>query len=318
MIQINELVARYPMGPHVRTWLGVSPVDYQGEKNEQPTADEIAAFQDTVLAKMEDAEIESPAKLVDILEELVGMNLPLLAIKLVDGYIALFPQDDFRAQLHLGNACMMTGEIARAEECFRVAQKLVPEEPSPYVNLTQIYCQDRAFADGEAWCKAGLEIDRNNLRLWELLAWMWQQQDLTTTKDRIAEEAKRRNSWAGASLSVDLSQSPEDEPDVKAKLAALELYYNEGLRDHDFLIEYTAVLGMAGQYERIPAIIWQIEKQATSGLPWELHMHALQAFMGLGRDDQAREAIEKIAKLDGVPPQARSVLEALRQELTAP
>ncbi len=102
---------------------------------------------------------------------------------------------------------------------------------------------------------------------------------------------------------------------MKSKLAALELYYNEGLRDHDFLIEYTAVLGMAGQYERIPAIIWQIEKQATSGLPWELHMHALQAFMGLGRDDQAREAVEKIAKLDGVPPQARAALEALRQEL---
>ena len=312
---MNELVARYPMGPHMRSWLGIVDADYRGEANDHPTDEETSAFQDSLLAKLEDSEIKSSNQLVDLLEELVGMNLPLLAIKLVDAYLMQFPQDDFRAQLHLGNACMMTGEIVRAEECFRVAQKLVPEEPAPYVNLTQIYCQDRVFADAEAWCKAGLDVDRNNLRLWELLAWMWQQQDLATTKDRLSEEAKRRHSWAGASLAVDLAQNSDDEPDVKAKLSALEVFYNEGLRDHDFLVEYTAVLGMAGQYERIPAIIWQIEKQATSGLPWQLHMHALQAFMGLGRDDQAREALEKITKLDGVPPQARSLLDALRQEL---
>lgn len=310
----NVLSNQYPMGPKLRSWLGISESDYLGATNEHPSAQQVEAFQERLMSQMEDVQITSGDALCDLLEELVGMNMPLLAIKLVDSYPTVFLADDFRSNLHLGNACMLVSEFARAEECFRTAQKLVPEEPAPYVNLVQIYCQDRHMDTALSWALAGLDADPNFFRLWELLAWIYQQQDFSTAKDRINAEAKARNSWAGTSLAVDLASSGDEEPDPRAKMIALEPFYNAGERDYDFLVEYTAALGLAGLYEKIPAILWQVERQASKGLPWQLYFHVIQAYLGLSRDDQALEVIEKVSKMDGIPPQAREQLEMLTKE----
>jgi tetratricopeptide (TPR) repeat protein len=312
------LHASYPMGPKVREWMNISEQTYRGG-DQEPSNDITHAFQTAFLARVEDAAISEGEKLADILEELIAMDLPLLAIKLVDTNLSAFMQDDFRSQLHLGNACMMVGEHARAEDCFRAAQKIVPEEPAPYVNLAQIYCHDELYDDAKAWCHAGLNIEPNNTRLWELLAWLLQKTiGLEGAKEEISNLANKHHSWAGTSLAADLriGSEPSDLSDVQAKLGALEPFFNEGVRDHDFLIEYTAILGSCGQYEKIPAILWQVEKSTTSKLPWQLRLHAIQAFMGLGRDDQALESIIKLSGETDLPVSVRSTLDSLKSEIT--
>ncbi|MEI6398854.1 MAG: hypothetical protein WCO71_08800, partial [Pseudomonadota bacterium] len=106
-------------------------------------------------------------------------------------------------------------------------------------------------------------------------------------------------------------QNPED---VLTKLATLEIFWNEGCRTADYLIEYTAVLGMAGQYDRIPSIIWTAERELTNGLPWQLILHLAQAHLGLGRDQDALESLDKLNNFSELPDQARGAAEAIRSE----
>ncbi len=308
----QSAVANFPMGPNVRGWLNVSPEAYKGNENTSPSAEAVANFTDVVLEQLENSSPQNKGHLVDLLEELVGMNMPLLAIKLADAYPLMFPKNDFRAQLNLGNAAMMISDFARAEDAFVVAQQLVPEEPAPYINLAQIYSHD-GFADkAREWCLAGLDTDQDNTRLWELLAYMEQQScgDPTEGAKRLATIANERNSWAGLSLSCDLI-NPED---VLTKLKALEPFWNEGYRGLEYLIEFTAVLGMAGRYDRIPSIIWTVEKEATNGLPWQLTLHLAQAYLGLGRDDDAVLALDKLKNVQDLPNVAKEAAQVILSE----
>ena len=319
MSQTDQSFLRFPMGPKIRGWLGVTDNQYLGGTNDAPTSAEQAAFTDALLSHFEDAQISSDSMLVDLLEELVGMNQPLLAIKLVDGYPQHYPQDDFRAQLHLGNALMLVGELLRAEDCFRAAQKLIAEEPAPYVNLTQIYAHEGRLEDAKMWCLAGLDIDANNTSLWEHLAWIYQQTDTNRTQvsNMIQSEAQCRDSWAGASLAADLVPDDSDDARATKKFAVLQRFYNEGLRDGEFLVEFTALLGILGHYDKIPPIIWQAEKTSSSDLPWQLYLHAVQAQLGLGRDDVAGELIKKYINIKQLPDSARNALTGLAAEITS-
>jgi tetratricopeptide (TPR) repeat protein len=305
------------MGPAVRQWLNIPESDYSGFENTSPTGEHVALFTDAVLESFENGSPRDDSQLVTLLEELVGMNMPLLAIKLVDAYPQLFPQDDFRAQLHLGNASMLVSDLARAEDAFIKAQSIVPAEPAPYINLTQIYCHDGLIDKARNWCLAGLDTDQDNTRLWELLAWIGQtgksddERDRTSVARELALIAKEKNSWAGMSLACDI-QDPED---VLTKLATLERFWNEGNRSTDYLVEYTAVLGMAGQYDRIPAIIWAAEREQTNGLPWQLTLHLAQAYLGLGRDQDALDSLDKLNKVNDLPDQARGAADAIRAEV---
>jgi tetratricopeptide (TPR) repeat protein len=302
------------MGPHVRNWMGVNDDDYKGESHTEPRAEAIAAFNEAFLSRLEDGIPSNSDHFVDIIEELVGMNFPLLALKFADAYPTFFPSDDFRAHLHLGNSAMMVGDLLRAEDAFVSAQKLVTEEPAPYVNLVQIYCHDGKLTAAKEWCLSGLNVDSNNTRLWEMLAWIEQQlnpTDLPAAIKFIGQLSGELSSWAGASLACDLT-NPED---ATTKLAALERYWNEGAREDDFLIEFTAVLGMCGQYDRIPAIIWQAEKERSNGLKWQLILHLAQAYMGLSRDEDALKALEKLSLVRDLPHQAQVAVEAMKTEI---
>lgn len=315
---VSFMIGSFPMGPNTRKWMSVDEQSYRGHENSSPSPDQIASFTDAFLRQLEEKSPKNRDHLVDLIEELVAMNLPLLAIKLVDAYPNLFPADDFRAQLNLGNAAMLVSDLARAEAAFIDAQKLVPEEPAPYVNLAQIYCHDGLLTQAENWCLAGLDADSDNTRLWELMAWLEQQKVGEGSEargkviKRIRELARSKNSWAGLSLACEL-EKPED---PLSKVLALESFWNEGCRDDSFLIEYTATLGMAGHYDKIPAIIWQAEKQSENKkLAWQLYLHLVQAHMGLGRDDDAREALIKLEKRDDLPKPAADAIGALKSEL---
>ena len=302
------------MGPQMRAWLGVSDQEYVGDRTANPSAEHLASFSERVLQRLEDATPRNSDHLVDLIEELVGMNLPLLAVKLADAYPSLFPHDDFRANLHLGNASMLIGDLAKAEIAFITAQKIVPEEPAPYINLTQIYCHEGALDRAKQWCLAGLEAESDNTRLWELLAWI-EQTDAGASPESaaraIADRAKTLDSWAGTSLASDLL-NPED---PLAKLSSLEKFYDDGLRDEDFLIEWTAILGMAGRYDRIPSIVWQAEKVATKPVAWQLLAHLAQSYLGLGRDGDALATLDKLSQFQGLPDAAHQSVQAMQQEI---
>lgn len=314
----QKAVNKFPMGPHIREWLAIPAESYKGDENTSPSASDVANFTDAFLRHLEDATPNNSDHLVDILEELVGMNMPLLAIKLVDAYPNMFPVGDFRAQLHIGNASMLVSDLTRAESAFIEAQRLVPEEPAPYVNLVQIYCHDGLLDKAKKWCDAGLDADADNPRLWELLAWLEQSAeksgggDIAAVPQRLAELARSKNSWAGLSLACDL-RDPEDIP---TKVSALEKFWDEGCRDTNYLVEFTALLGMAGRYDRIPPVIWQVEKQSSNGLPWQLRMHLAQAYLGLGRDDDARIELNKLNNIKDLPEIARQTAQALWTELS--
>ena len=316
-LESSVSLSAYPMGPTLRAWLKIAESGYRGYENASPSGEHVALFTDALLDSFENSVPDDDSHLVTLLEELVGMNMPLLAIKLVDAYPQLFPQEDFRAQLHLGNASMLVGDLARAEDAFIKAQSLVPAEPAPYINLAQIYCHDGLHQQARDWCLAGLDAEPDNTRLWELLAWTEQNAPANSSNSptavarELARIAKEKNSWAGMSLACDL-ENPED---VIAKLAALETFWNEGFRGHDYLIEYTAVLGMAGQYDRIPGIIWTAERELTNGLPWQLILHLAQAHLGLGRDEDALASLEKLNNISDLSEGARAAAEAIRAEV---
>lgn len=311
----NFLIAHFPMGPHLREWFGLSATEYKGAETENISSEQLATFSEAFLESLEDGTPKNQNHLVDILEELIGMNLPLLAIKFVESYPVLFPQDDFRAQLHYGNAAMLVGDLARAESAFIAAQKLVPEEPAPYVNLTQIYCHDDLFEKAREWCLAGLNIDPENTRLWELAAWLEQSKnhgniDKETVAKNIATMAREKNSWTGTSLACDL----KDSEDPSAKADALAVFWDTGVRDPEFLIEYTAVLGVAGRYDKIPPIVWQVK--ASGKTPWQLMIHLAQAHLGLGRSEDALEALNSVNKYKDLTHEARTIIDALRAEVS--
>jgi len=314
--QADLSLKKFPMGPKLRAWFGISEDQYKGYENVTPSPEHLALFSEGFIQSLEEKSPKNADHLVDVLEELVGMNFPLLAIKLVDSFPESFPHGDFRAQLHYGNAAMLVGDLARAEDAFIAAQKLVPEEPAPYVNLTQIYCHDRLFLQARNWCLAGLDADPENARLWELIAWLEQNNSNTplTTQQvstRIADLARDKNSWTGTSLACDLA-NPED---PLKKVGELESFWNSGLRDPMFLIEYTAVLGVAGRYDKIPAIIWQAQADLGSKTPWQLLMHLAQAHLGLGRDQEALQALETLDKYRELPDEALALSRSLMAEI---
>jgi tetratricopeptide (TPR) repeat protein len=315
-LEKNFDVGVFPMGPNLRSWFGLNASQYKGTENSAPSADQVANFSQVFVQSMEDNTPKNPAHLVDILEELVGMNFPLLAIKFVDSYQHLFPHRDFRAQLHYGNASMLVGDLARAEAAFVAAQKIVPEEPAPYINLTQIYSHDDFHDKAREWCLAGLDVDPDNTRLWELAAWLEQirsgeHASRETVAMNIAKLALDKNSWAGTSLACDL-KNPED---VTSKAEALEVFWNNGVRDLAFLIEYTAVLGVAGRFDKIPTVVWQSKNGDQT--PWQLLVHLAQAQLGLGRHEDALDALEMASKSSELTPEARSILNSLKAEIAS-
>jgi len=127
----------------------------------------------------------------------------------------------------------------------------------------------------------------------------------------IGQLAKQKNSWAGTSLACDLN-NPDD---VVTKADALEAFWNSGVKDLPFLIEYTAVLGMAGRYDKIPPIVWQ-SKLDDGKTPWQLLVHLAQAHLGLGRPADALETLNSANKSDDLPPDTRAMIESLISEVT--
>ena len=304
-------IQNYPMGPKVRAFFDVSDDNYRGEID--PLYDEnyrkqFADYFLSVASTKSDLSIDS---LTDLIDELTAMDLPEVVLGLVERHPELLTNRDFRCQLGIGVAAMLTENFNLSEDALRIAQEILPSEPAPYINIVQILLAQSRLDEALVWCESGLEAEPNNHSLWELMTRLREVTDGEAYPAMIMRLATRFNSWAGLSLAASLSTSG----DRYMKVNLLEKLYAQGERADQFLIEYTAALGVAGDMEKIPQIIWLEEtgKRNTS-LSWQLYLHAAQAYLAMDRYEEALTYIEKSEQQKYIPDEARSAIDELRAE----
>jgi tetratricopeptide (TPR) repeat protein len=306
MTPLNQI----PMGPCLRGWLGISDADYIGHENMTQSDAEFEAFSDHLVEYCQSQPFVDETDLIDVIDELVAMDLPAAAIKVADASMGVWNESNFRGQLTLGVAHMLSRQFEEAEAYFCKAQALMPEEPAPYTNIVQILLARGEIPEAKKWCLAGLEVEPENFAFWELLSEIFEEEFGPAAGAQIVALANQRSSWAGAMLASDLTQ----DADPAHKFNFLDPFYAKGIRDHTFLIEYTAALGMAGHYDRIPQVVWSAEQATTKGIPWQLHLHTAQAYIALNDMDAAKRFLAKAKAGSHVPQEAMQMIESIEQD----
>lgn len=304
---LREQLAEYPMGPNLARFIGVEP---SRESFMQPDWDLFEAlFQQFI----QTVDLPSGDELSSMLEELVLMDLPTSAIALAKQVGMSEIHEDFRCNLAIGAAAMLVQDLILGEACFRYAQKIQPEEIAPYKNICEIFYRQHRDDACLEWAMAGLEIDPNAHGLWELIAAVYVTRFSSGAGEQLLELAGKKNSWAGRSLAAQYIAG--NDPMFRAEQLS-DLYQN-GLREPEFLVEYTAALGVALEYDKIPSVVWQAEKMTTQSLPWQLYAHAAQAYTALEERDSALAALGKALKAKDLPERIPQELVALQEELLA-
>ena len=296
----------YPMGPTTRKYLNISDADYQGDNSPAPSESELTFFQEEMIGYCEKVKPTSSEFFVDLLEEWMNMGLAKAAIILFESYIDVFSADnDFRALQAVGNCYMMVSDLDEALEKLIDAHELEPKELSPLVNIAQIYYARHDDEKAYDWALAGLRLESNYGRLWELVASIYMEKSKDGISEKVKELAIELNSYAGLSLAAYLA----NDKDALLRAQYLELAYENGIRDEEFLVEYTAALGMAQQYDKIPSIVWNLEKVEKKTVSWKLWSHVAQAQLAM---EQFERADEIIMKLEGIPDTPANVIKDLK------
>lgn len=301
-----------PMGPTLRSYLGLTNRK-AGIAQENVTPENAAVFADSLLEYASENPVIDGAVLVNLLEELIVMDMPVAALRMFEAHHAIFPQADFRAQFHLGNAAMLAGSLIQAEQAFVAAQKIVPGEIAPYVNMAQILIFDSRLDEAMQWIETGLDVDGNHYGLWGMYSWVLRQQEVSNCAKTIEKKARELHSWAGLSLAAELVAP--DEPE--RKLNALQEFYNEGCATTEFLIEYTAVLGQCGLYDQIAPAVWRSKSaRAEQPLSWKLQLHLAQGQIATGQYGEASATLDGLVTLKDLPEEVSTqVVPALRAEI---
>jgi tetratricopeptide (TPR) repeat protein len=284
------------MGPQLRRYLGITEDEYTGFQTPHPGDDESARFSADLMTLVVERAPADQAEFVDLLEELTSMGLSQVAVQLADSHSQFSIDSDFRACLSLGSSLMMESELEESITLLRQAHALAPMEAAPLVNLAAIHYALEQDQEAMQWAEAGLQLDPNNSRLWELLASLFLVQDKATAADKVKSKAEQFHAYAGYSLAAEV-MDPNDKL-LKAQL--LEEAYSQGIRDDDFLIEYTAALGLAQQFEKIPQLVWRLEHMEKKPVHWKLFVHAAQAYLALDQADQAKQMIALAEHTPGV------------------
>lgn len=298
----------FPMGPRLKAYLAVDemtlhPQETAPSDNELDFTSFLKSYHPTKPIAITEA--------VGVMDELVTMALPQAALDMLQFYPEIANLPEFAPQLTIGVAAMMQKSWDLAESALRKAQEILPEEPAPYVNLAQIYQHLEQLQDAEIWIHAGLEADLNNHRLWELLAQITYKNQGEFAPETLMKFAQTKSSWAGISMASEMITTG----DRHLKATLLEKIYDRGERDPLFLIELTGAFGIAGEFEKIPQIVWQAERMNTKGLPWQLHAHGAQAEIALGSPEKARVQIAKARKDPFVTEEALESLKFLEDEM---
>lgn len=288
----------YPMGPVTRRYLNISDADYQGDNSPAPSESELTFFQEAMISLAEKQKPASSSVFTELLEEWMNMGLAKAAIILFESYVDDFSADsDFNALSAVGNCYMIESDLDEAVEKLVDAHELEPKEISPLVNIAQIYYAQHNDEKAYEWAKAGLQLEANHSRLWELIASIFMEKTKEGLSDKIKDLAVELNSYAGLSLAAYLA----NDKDALLRAQYLELAYDNGIRDEEFLVEYTAALGMAQQYEKIPSIIWNLENVEKKAVSWKLWSHVAQAQLAMEQFERADEVIMKLESMKDAP-----------------
>lgn len=267
----------YTLGPKCEQWLAA----HQNESFEKiyKNKNELHSF---LLSAVLNSPTLDKETISDLVDELFAMDLPELALKMIDCHWdhIQWPKD-FRTLLVEGSSSMLAQDFERAKIAFTQAQELAPHEPAPYVNMYQILDYDRQNELAAEWLEEGLNSCKNHIPLWELFAYSLSQETEKNRFVKIKEKAKKLNSWTGYSLSSEL----DPDKNISTKVSCLKPFYDGGERDQEFLIEYTGALGAAGQFEDIPALIWELQRKSNQELVWKLHLHLLQTYLALDKKE---------------------------------
>ena len=308
-----EKLIDFPMGPNVRLFLDLRDrVSAPKAASKQSTEAE-DLFRKVFLEKLTDTEIKTSDALTDLMEELVGMAYPDLAVKLLESFPNRLELLDFRAQFSAGNAMMLAGELNRAEYFFAQANRCMPTEPAPYINLSRIYLAQGSNDAAHSWAQAGLRVEANNPKLWEAFYRALEANGMKAQSlgEFILSFATKIQSWAGGLLALDILD-PENYSKRLEWLSVLEKFYT---RDVEFLVQYTALLGMLGQYEAMAEILQPLFDTIEGDDVWRLKIHYVQALLSTDKYDSARESLEKIAQDSELNEMALQTVSELRKEL---
>jgi tetratricopeptide (TPR) repeat protein len=245
----------------------------------------------------------------EVLDELVAMNFPLLAV----GVHELHPQYpldllDYRGAFAISVATMLAGDYEDALAKFVAANRLQPAEPAPYVNIAQILIYQERRKEAELWLLDGLAQEKNNHNLWQLLGELYFEMNSETFIARVLDQALVLNSWAGVSLCA----SQDGGLRIEEKLLHFQRIFSAGERSVDFIIEYTALLGELDRFADIPPLIWQLEKQDK--LPWQVYFHASQAHLAMHEFDQALAYSNRLRFLPDLPHALVPELEKIEEQ----
>jgi tetratricopeptide (TPR) repeat protein len=240
----------------------------------------------------------------NLIDELTAMALPTVALALFDSLPAAeteFLTHDFRGLMSLGICAMLIEDHERALELFHAAQRNLPIEPAPYVNIARIYFARQDVPTALNVVLAGIRAVPNYRPLWDLLCdAVPDRADLYKWCLRLIDET---DSWLGVTLCAQL-QGDEDPAAVARELAR---FYTAGERDDEFLIEYTGQLGAAGLYTEIPKVVWS-SRVAGKQVPWQLELHELQSFAATDQKDLAIARADSLAKRADIPDEVRAYL----------
>jgi len=304
------------MGPSVTTWLNVNTDELSPLPAAEVSETLKQNFSDFLLSHIEKSLEMDEATITDLMDELIAMDLPMPVLKLADKFSSCIKNtNNFQYLLSVGIAAMQVDELDRAEQSFRMAQETMPEEPAPYVNLIQIFLHSDRIDEALEWVDAGLTAEPNNFRIWELISevvYSLSSKNNKTPFELALEIAKKHNSWAGFSLAADLDENANSQ----TKAALLDSLYSQGERSSDFLIEYTGALGAAGDFEKIPQIIWQAEKASSTKTPWQLQLHGSQAFLAMNQNEQFISSAQDIlSKNNDLPENLRNEINNMIVEI---
>lgn len=300
----------YPIGPQMRAWLQLPDIE---QATQEFGNQERVAFTKAVLDHAAKQPVTSIAVLEDLLDELVGMNFPLLALGLFDLCGKNFESPmSFRGLFSLAIAAMLSGDYSQSLKYNFLAHEASPEEPAPYVNIAQILIYQQNYAEAQKWLDAGFKAELNNFNLWQIQGELLFQMHSEAFLDQLRDKALGLGSWAGVSL----ASSQAGGMRIEEKFKFMKDLYDSGEDSLDFVVEYTALLGELERFQEIPPCLWKAERtHKGESLPWQLLYHGACAHAALQEKPQAMRYINMLRFDPSIPHGLHQELDQLDQQL---
>ena len=201
-------------------------------------------------------------------------------------------------------------ELDRAEQCFKKAHKLAFAEVAPLTNLGQTMFYKQDWSSAWSYCMQGLEREKNHTPLWKL-AYTILEKTTDNPSVNLKKLFRKYNSWKGCSLYIHIENSLSDDE----KVDLMNTFYLDGEESDEFLIEYTAVLGVCKKFKDIQKIIWKKTSLNTEQLHWKLAIHQIQAQFELNQVTEFNYNAKKLLQRQDLPQEITSQISSMINSL---